>query len=169
MFKYLKIALVSLFAVAVASCEKDEIGQTSTEAVAGEWVVLVDYIAPDGEVEADIAGGEILTYNTNADNGREMYIDDFGYYGTLIGIKGKIACDPASQTFGSPVMVENLYNPDMSFMVRDGKIVNGGAVSSLGHVSDAISFYVELEGDAEGECYFFHGYRRTGFDGDDQY
>lgn len=65
-------------------CEKDEIGNTATEALAGEWKVTVDAVDEGGNVIAeDFNGiGHILmnTYNTAANTPTEMYVDDIGHF-----------------------------------------------------------------------------------------
>ncbi|MBR4265429.1 MAG: hypothetical protein IKQ46_05150 [Bacteroidales bacterium] len=85
--------------VAFASCEKDEIGGTATQDVAGEWYVSFDAIfVQEGEsdtiyakdlVEAELLGQErslIRTFNTSANVADKIYISDMSKYGG--GAKG---------------------------------------------------------------------------------
>lgn len=76
---YLCVAVLSL---AFASCEKDEVGGTATQALAGEWYVTVDAVDANGNT---IDGGEDIfglgkfllnTYNTAANESDKMWIDD---------------------------------------------------------------------------------------------
>lgn len=65
----------------LASCKKEEIGGTSTEAMAGEWVIeAYDAVDASGNVKyEDPYGGadsRVWTYNTADDNGTEMFISD---------------------------------------------------------------------------------------------
>ena len=70
--------------VLLSSCEKDEIGGTATEALAGEWTVTVDAVDGSGNVvEEDFFGlGRVMlnTYNTAANLPTEMYVDDLGNF-----------------------------------------------------------------------------------------
>ena len=78
------IWLFTLLVFVLAGCEKDEIGNTATEALAGEWKVTVDAVDEGGNVIAeDFNGiGHILmnTYNTAANTPTEMYVDDIGHF-----------------------------------------------------------------------------------------
>ena len=66
------------------SCEKDEIGGTATEALAGEWYVTVDAVDASGNVVGeDFFGlGRVMmnTYNTAANNANEIWVDDCGNF-----------------------------------------------------------------------------------------
>ena len=78
------IWLFTLLVFVLAGCEKDEIGNTATEALAGEWKVTVDAVDEGGNViTEDFNGiGHILmnTYNTAANTPTEMYVDDIGHF-----------------------------------------------------------------------------------------
>jgi hypothetical protein len=68
--KKLVYAIVALATLTLASCEKDPIGGTATEKLAGQWYVQVDGYDTKGDsvVIADFNDGRfiLLTYNTAA-------------------------------------------------------------------------------------------------------
>ena len=67
-----------LFAITLTSCEKEDMGGTATESLAGQWYVQGN-VVEDGQVIEDPYGiGRfiILTYNTSANNANEIWIDD---------------------------------------------------------------------------------------------
>ena len=53
MTKFLKYILVSIFAIAFSSCDKEEIGGTATEDLAGEWMVTVNLADANGNIIAE--------------------------------------------------------------------------------------------------------------------
>ena len=76
---FLFAALICGFAL--TSCEKDEIGGTATESMAGQWYVTIDAVDDSGN---PINQGEdyfgvgkvlILTYNTASNSANQMWID----------------------------------------------------------------------------------------------
>ena len=77
-----------LLCAGLTSCEKDEIGGTSTEATAGDWYVSCDAVDENGNVveglEDPFGLGRftVLTYNTAANIPSEMYIEDMGNFWT---------------------------------------------------------------------------------------
>lgn len=119
-----------LFCAGMTSCEKEEIGGTATESMAGQWLVRIDAVDDSG---TPIEGGEnyfgldgdgysiMLTYNTSANSASEMWIDDMGeynvaaayagYYPTYVFptycIKTKVSVDQSALTFKS-VESENI-------------------------------------------------------------
>ena len=108
-------ALAMMFAG--SSCSKDEVGGTSTEALAGEWFVTIDAVDDNGN---PIDGGEdyfgigeasrLLTYNTAANNAT-MWVDDLGAFTVAelynyplypnYAIRCKVNVDAANLTFSS--------------------------------------------------------------------
>ena len=68
-----------LLCMAFTSCQKEEIGGTATESLAGQWYVEANVVNADGSVIEDPYGlgrFQILTYNTSANNPSEIWIDD---------------------------------------------------------------------------------------------
>ncbi|MBQ3752400.1 MAG: hypothetical protein II864_02510 [Prevotella sp.] len=68
----------------MTSCEKDEIGGTATESMAGKWYCVVDAVDDSGN---PITSGEdyfgegrtiLLTYNTAGNSASEMWVDNLG-------------------------------------------------------------------------------------------
>lgn len=155
-----------LLAVAVFSaCSKEDIPMTSTVDLAGEWMVTVD-VVENGEVIADPYGmGQlmIITYNTNADNGKEMWLDDLGNFW---GTKVKIPCNVGDRTFGSSTPVDNHDHDPITVTVTSGKVIPNGTLTPSKMPADAIEFHIEYSDDP-GTDYYVHGYRRTGFVADE--
>ena len=90
------IALCTLF----TSCEKDEIGGTATEALAGQWYVVYDGVDADGEVTMKdpfrVGRSLLLTYNTSANDGEEIFVDDLTNFWEF---KLKVDCNVSTLTF----------------------------------------------------------------------
>lgn len=179
MIKNIKYLLLTLLvAVAFTSCSKEDIGGTATQDLAGEWMCIVDAIDDEGNVvmEDPFGMGQVLmiTYNTNANDGKELWVDDLGNFWEF---KVKVPCNVAAKTFGSDTPVvsafvgdDGLY--DIEVELADGKVVFGGAKTPSGMPADAIEFTVSFEDDdypaAFGYSkYLVHGYRRTGFVADE--
>ena len=159
-------ALVCGFAL--TSCEKDEIGGTATESMAGQWYVTIDAVDDSGN---PIAGGEdyfgvgrvlFLTYNTVSNSATQMWIDDLGafdvasYYGNKAypnyAIKSVVNIDQNALTFSSS-NAEN-YSPANSYKsavygitVEQGKILLGAGRQNNGSPADSIVFYVKYTND----------------------
>ena len=86
------------------SCEKEEVGGTATESVAGQWYCTVDAVDDSGNPITQTADGQpndgvnyfgldnpktlILTYNTTGNSATEMWVDNMGI--------GNFAADYAS-------------------------------------------------------------------------
>ncbi|MFI3279382.1 MAG: lipid-binding protein [Rikenellaceae bacterium] len=161
MKKIFSFLLLSVVALCTLSCEKDEVGGTATENMAGEWYVSVDMIGPDGTNYGDYYGvGEFIiqTYNTNANIPTEMYVDDcynFWAFKTIVDI------DYDAMTFSSTASYDEYYG--ITVNVTDGKITTDGAISITGMPADAITLTCEFSDD-EGWYYVFSGYRWTGFE-----
>lgn len=106
--------IIYLFAMVLlfASCEKEEIGGTATESMAGEWYVHVDAVDENGDVvfeDAEIFGlGNflILTYNTSDNVDNVMFIDDLTNFWTF---KSKVDCNVSSLTFSAPDINKYVY------------------------------------------------------------
>lgn len=95
MKKYLYFTLIALSSV-FFSCEKEEVGGTATQDVAGEWYVTFSLIDTDGDttyaadlVDAEIFNAErgiIRTFNTAQNVPNKMQISDMASFGG--GAKG---------------------------------------------------------------------------------
>lgn len=139
---------------------------TSTVDLAGEWMVTIDGILGDEKYEDVYGMGQMLwiTYNTNADNGKEIWLDDLQSFWET---KVKIPCDVNALTFGSSTPVPNQYYDDCDITVTGGKVTFGGALTPSGMTADKIEFYITYSDDENGFTYYAHGYRRTGFVADE--
>lgn len=119
-----------LFLGIFTSCEKEDIENTATVNMAGQWYCTVDAVDDNGNpITQTLAGapnsGEdyfgvgrtlILTYNTASDSDKEMWIDNlgignyaeayadywqsYGYFPTY-AIKAKVNIDQNAMTFSS--------------------------------------------------------------------
>ncbi len=155
----------------LVSCEKDEIGGTATQALAGEWYVTVDGVDNSyNVVEQDPygAGKTILcTYNTVANIPTEMYVDDLSNFWVY---KVKVKSDIESLTFTSNGPVANEYY-DCNVTIENGKVLPGAATSPHGTPADSIVFYVTFDDDPYMGYYYdklkVSGYRYTGLTSDD--
>lgn len=152
----------------LASCQhKEQPGMTATVDMAGQWYVQCDLIDGD-DVYEDVYGiGRflVLTYNTAANDPKEMILDDLGNFWEF---KVKIACDPLNKTF-SASEAQNLV-PDYEKLVcevSNGKIVYGGTTTPSGQPADCITFDISFSDDDEGIVYRLSGWRYTGFELDD--
>lgn len=138
---------------------------TSTVKLAGEWMVTVDVIVGDEIYEDGFGLGQMLwiTYNTNADNGTELWLDDLGSFWET---KVKLPCDINSLTFGSENPVPNDYY-ECDVTVWDGKVTYGAALTPSGMPADKFECYITYSDDEDAFTYYVHGYRRTGFEADE--
>ena len=97
-----KIVYLFTLVLLFASCEKDEIGGTATESLAGQWYVHVDAVDENGDVvfsDDDLFGiGNflLLTYNTSDNNQDVMFVDDLENFWTF---KSKVDCNTSSLSF----------------------------------------------------------------------
>lgn len=164
MKKYIFSAILALAGCAVfTSCEKDEIGGTATQNMAGQWYVDIDAVDDEGN---PIDGGEhyfgfdeervmLLTYNTAENTATKMWIDDMGwfdvasYYGNSAypnySFKCLVDINQSDLTFST----SNAENISGSFgiTIEDGKILKGQGRQKNGSPADSIVFYVKYAGD----------------------
>ena len=130
MKKVLYLATLLLGTTAFVSCEKEEIGNTATVSMAGQWYCTVDAVDDNGNVITQTLDGSpnsgedyfgvgrtlILTYNTAANSATEMWVDNlgignfaasyasywksYGFFPTY-AIKAKVNIDQNNLTFRS--------------------------------------------------------------------
>ena len=157
-----------LFCAGMTSCEKEEIGGTATESMAGQWYVQIDAVDASGN---PIEGGEdyfglgrtiLLTYNTSANVASEMFVDDNGEYDLAAqygnraypsySLKSKVSINQDALTFSSSA-AENLsavngYGSELyAISIEDGKILKGAGHQNNGSAADSIVFYVRYAND----------------------
>ncbi|MCD7941505.1 MAG: hypothetical protein LUH50_16455 [Bacteroides intestinalis] len=157
--------------VLVISCEKDEIGKTATQALAGEWYVTVDGVDANGTVlyEDPYGTGHMMlnTYNTAGNIPTEMYVDDLGNFWEY---KTKVKSDIKSLTFKTEGAVANEYY-NCNVTIEDGKVLLGMATTPHGTPADSIVFYVTFSDDDNIPGSYSKlkvaGYRYTGLASDD--
>lgn len=186
----MKKSLYSIFAliamlVAFTSCEKDEVENTATVDMAGEWHVRVYAIdAATGEVVDDDMFGDgdynITTSNTAANVANEMWLIDANGY--VFPYQVRIDVNPSNMTFNSSTDAENLFGPSgyvyqnfeellagETVTVTDGKIIKDGYTKANGIKVDYIEFFVSFSKDpfpgkyGLAKEYKICGFRYTGF------
>ena len=164
MKKYIFSAILALAGCAVfTSCEKDEIGGTATQNMAGQWYVDIDAVDDEGN---PIDGGEhyfgfdeervmLLTYNTAENTATKMWIDDMGwfdvatYYGNSAYPNYSFKCLVDINQNDLTFSTSNAENISGSFgiTIEDGKILKGQGRQKNGSPADSIVFYVKYAGD----------------------
>ena len=171
MKKAIYLLLMAVCAV-MTSCEKEEIGGTATQALAGEWYVTADAVDKYGNVlEEDFFGighFHVNTYNTAANVPNEIWVDDLGNFWEF---KVKASADVNNCTFSTPDSVANAYY-DCKVLIEGGKILPDAATTPHGTAADSIVFYVSFNDDTYPEEFGFakyriSGYRYTGLASDD--
>lgn len=163
---------ILFFAVLLActvftACEKEEIGGTATESMAGQWYVTVDAVDESGN---PIEGGEdyfgigkvlFFTYNTSANSENEMWIDDHGEfdlasaysYGAYpsYSIKSKVTVNQDALTFYASNAEnnadENSYGSELYNVDVEGKILKGAGTQNNGSKADSIVIFVSYKND----------------------
>ena len=166
-------AILALATLTLASCEKDPIGGTATEKMAGQWYVQVQGVDEDGAVlyeDEDLFGiGNfwLLTYNTAANDADSMWISDVD--GAFWEFQIKVGCNQADQTFSIAAGPDILNG--ITADITNGKILNKAATTPSGMPADSIVFEVLFSDDPYAGVYYDHlrvsGYRYTGLANDD--
>lgn len=170
MKKVLYFAALLLTGMIFTSCEKEDIENTATVKMAGQWYVDIDAVDADGN---PIPGGEhyfgydeerflLLTYNTADNNKDEMIIDDLGnsdlatYYDYSAypdyAFKCKVNIDTKTLTFSSEdadnIAAINNFGSDLyPVTITGGKILKGEGRQKNGSKCDSIVFFVQFAGD----------------------
>ena len=140
-----------LLCMAFTSCQKEDIGGTATESLAGDWYV-----------EASVDGSPIygpfhlLTYNTSANNPNEIWIDDKGNFWDF---KVKGTGDINSLTFSAANAQNVSY--DCTVNITNGKIIKNGGTQNNGSPADLLMMDVEFSDDP-GTIYHLEGVRYSG-------
>lgn len=175
--KKVYLAILALATLTFASCEKDPIGGTATQKMAGQWYVLCQAIDEDGSVlyeDEDLFGiGQffIHTYNTATNGVDSMFVQDMpGLQDNAFwGFQVKVACDLAQDTF-NVTGGDDLIN-GATVDITNGKILRGAAKTPSGMAADSIVFDVLFSDDTYAGVYYDRlrvtGYRYTGLVNDD--
>ncbi len=160
-----------LFCAGLVSCEKDKIGGTATESMAGDWYVTVDPADENGnaiEGFEDFFGlGRVhmITSNTAANVASELMVDDLGSFWTF---RVKTVANSAVQTFASAApasandTINNLKGDGIWVTISDGKILPKAGRQNNGSVADSIVFYVSFSDDPYPAAYGYKNYKVSG-------
>lgn len=157
-----------LLCMGLTSCEKEEVGGTATQEMAGEWYVTVDAADASGNVveglEDPFGLGRIhvLTYNSTSNNPNEIIVDDLGNFWSF---QVKAACDQNSLTFSTNTSDNNNLvsdYTDINVTITGGKIIKGGGVQNNGSKADYIEFYVSFSDDPYPAAYGYTSYKVSG-------
>ena len=168
MKKVLYFAALLFCAVFTTSCEKEEVGSTATESMAGQWYVTVDAADASGNlVEGfeDLFGlGRVLmlTYNSSKNDPNELIIDDLNNFWSF---KVKTKCDQGNMTFSTTTSENNNLvadYEDINVTITGGKIIPGGGVQNNGSKADYIEFYVTFSDDSYPAKYGYASYKISG-------
>ena len=140
-----------LLCMAFTSCQKEEIGGTATESLAGEWYLMASV---DG---SPIYGPfHLLTYNTSANNPNEIWIDDSKNFWDF---KVKGTGDINTLTFSAANAQNMKY--DCTVNITNGKIIKNGGTQNNGSPADLLMMDVEFSDDP-GTIYHLEGVRYSG-------
>jgi hypothetical protein len=165
-----------LFCAGIISCEKEDIGGTATEDMAGEWYVTVDAADESGNLFVDADGDSwedpfgmgrvnMITSNTAANSATELMVDDLGNFWQF---RVKTVADPSGLTFASAApanandTINNLNGDDIWVTITGGKIMKGAGRQNNGSVADSIVFYVSFSDDPNPARYGYAKYRVSG-------
>lgn len=124
-------------------CEKEyENGMSSTSDFDGDWQVQYDYDIENFGPDAFGAGYvHNLTYNTAADDGAHIWLEDGGNFWDY---KVQVPVDVNGLTFGSnDTLIDLQYG--IKVLVQNGKIIKDAAVMPSGLVVDSIYYEVWFE------------------------
>ena len=145
-----------LLCMAFTSCQKEDIGGTATESLAGEWYLMASV---DG---SPIYGPfHLLTYNTSANNPNEIWIDDSKNFWDF---KVKGTGDINTLTFSAANAQNMKY--DCTVNITNGKIIKNGGTQNNGSPADLLMMDVEFSDDP-GTIYHLEGVRYSGLEEND--
>lgn len=145
-----------LLCMAITSCQKEDIGGTATESLAGDWYV-------EASVDGNVIYGpfHLLTYNTSANNPNEIWVDD---QGNFYEFKVKATGDVNSLTISASNAQNEYY--DCTATITNAKIVKNGGVQNNGSPADLLMMDVEFSDDP-GTIYHLEGVRYSGLEEND--
>ncbi|HYX09439.1 MAG TPA: lipid-binding protein [Bacteroidales bacterium] len=159
-FLYTAILISSI--LFFTSCEKDEIGGTVTQDMAGEWYVTADAVDASGNVVYSdffsLGHFHLDTYNASSNSKTEMWVDDNGNFWDF---KNKINVDLKNMTFQATDAQNVSY--DSKVTITNGKIMLDAATTPSGMPADSIVFNVTFNDDTYPTDYGFDSYRVAGF------
>lgn len=157
-----------LLTTVFASCEKEEIGGTATQATAGQWYVTVDAADGNGNLVAGLEDmfslGRVtmLTFNTAENNPNEMIVSDIGNFWNF---SVKVATNQQTLTFQTNTTENNNLVPkyeDINVTITNGMIMPKAGRQNNGSPADSIVFYVSFSDDPYPAAYGYANYRVSG-------
>lgn len=157
-----------LLTTVFASCEKEEIGGTATQATAGQWYVTVDAADGNGNLVAGLEDmfslGRVtmLTFNTAENNPNEMIVSDIGNFWNF---SVKVATNQQTLTFQTNTTENNNLVPkyeNINVTITNGKIMPKAGHQNNGSPADSIVFYVSFSDDPYPAAYGYANYRVSG-------
>lgn len=157
-----------LLTTVFASCEKEEIGGTATQATAGQWYVTVDAADGNGNLVAGLEDmfslGRVtmLTFNTAENNPNEMIVSDIGNFWNF---SVKVATNQQTLTFQTNTTENNNLVPkyeNINVTITNGKIMPKAGRQNNGSPADSIVFYVSFSDDPYPAAYGYANYRVSG-------
>jgi len=147
------------------SCEKDEIGGTATQEMAGDWYVTVTAVDESGNTvysDDELFGlGRIhmLTFNTNENVADKIYVYDEGNFWNF---KVQASCNQKDMTFATDGAAANESGDEIEVTVTGGKILPKAGRQNNGSAADSIVFYVSFSDDGYPEAYGYSKYKVSG-------
>lgn len=153
------LLLFMFVGLSLVSCDKGgdpDPGATKVVDMAGDWFVKFMF---DGENVYE--GYEMITtYNTAANDGQYMWVDDNYPDGNWIyGFKVKTPVDAKANTFSGNDLQNQIY--DITVNITNGEVLKDAATTTGGNTTDSIHMNIEFSDDP-GKIYTIAGYRRTG-------
>ncbi|KAF2325861.1 lipid-binding protein [Flavobacterium nitrogenifigens] len=107
----------------------------------------------------------LSTYNTSANDGKEMWIDD---HGKIWNFKVKSPVTVGSSVFAGSNLASDVDGYKVNVTITEGKVTKNDTKSTGGHIVDGISFKATFSDDTDaGTVYEIKGYKRTGFKEDE--
>lgn len=158
-FLFFALALL----VSFVSCEEVESVADESDIVAegmmGSW--YVEFLV-DGEDVYHLGFNKLNTYNSSANDGTSMWIDDNEHTWVF-----KVNCpiNSSAQTFAGEGLYSNVDGYEVNVDITNGQITKNGITAPSGVTTDKISFEAEFSDDP-GTIYQLVGYRYTGLVGD---
>ena len=155
-YNIIKTSICLLLIMGISSCDEGgdpDPGATKVVAMSGDWYVQG---FESGTMIADYL--RISTYNSSADDGTEMWVDD---HGNFWDFKAKSPVNTTSLTFSGDGLDSDVDGYVITVNITNGAIVKDGATTSGGNTADGISFDIEFSDDP-GTIYTLTGYKRTG-------
>ncbi|MFV0507349.1 MAG: lipid-binding protein [Bacteroidales bacterium] len=168
--KKLSFFIIGLFILTTfSSCMEDaEVWDSSVNGLSGQW-----YVRYDSKTQKDPFGSgytEALTFNTAADDGKEIYLTDI-IDGTpsFWKYRVRVPVDVSKMSFGTnDVLTNDVEDYEIKVKVMNGKVTPKAKTLPSGYVADSIYFEIWYDDLPQGtDKLIATGYRKTGFEEDE--